>query len=146
MATRKKKLGIFRRIPVPEDDFATDIRTAILIQSPKGGKYILWLVLLLFLALILWAYFSEVDQATRAGGRVIPSRQIQVVQNLEGGEMPLGESLKAFEEGMKLAGYCSNELEAAEKKVTLLIKESGGKYKEIPFRPDGDSDDESCGV
>lgn len=85
MAKRKGKAGIFRRIPLPDVELATDIRTAILIQSPKGGRYILWLVLLLFVVSVIWAFFSEIDQVTRGGGKVIPSRQIQVVQNLEGG-------------------------------------------------------------
>ncbi len=58
----------------------------------------------------------------------------EIVQSLEGGEMPLRKSLEVFEEGMQLAGYCSNELETAEKKVSLLVQESGGKYKETPFR------------
>ncbi len=59
----------------------------------------------------------------------------EIVQSLEGGEMPLGKSLEVFEEGMQLAGYCSSELETAEKKVSLLVQESGGKYRETPFRP-----------
>ena len=70
----------------------------------------------------------------------------KIVKNLEGGEMPLGKSLKAFEEGMKLAGYCSDELEAAEKKVTLLVHESSGKYNELPFKPGGEKDDEPSGL
>lgn len=85
MAKPKNKKGIFRRIPLPDVDLATDIRTAILVQSPKGGRYILWLVIVLFVVGVVWAYNSKIDQATRGGGKVIPSRQIQVVQNLEGG-------------------------------------------------------------
>ena len=85
MAKQKKTPGIFRRIPLPEIDLATDIRSTILVQSPKGGRYILWLILLLFVFGAVWAYFSEIEEVTRGVGRVIPSRQIQVVQNLEGG-------------------------------------------------------------
>jgi exodeoxyribonuclease VII small subunit len=65
-----------------------------------------------------------------------------IVQSLEEG-LPLGKSLKVFEEGMQLSDYCSRELETAEKKVTLLIHESDGKYKETPFNPGGVKDDES---
>ncbi|MHB8809364.1 MAG: HlyD family type I secretion periplasmic adaptor subunit [Desulfobulbaceae bacterium] len=85
MAKQNKIPGIFRRIPLPIIDLATDIRSAILAQSPKGGHYILWLVLLLFVFGVIWAYNSEIEEVTRGIGRVIPSRQIQVVQNLEGG-------------------------------------------------------------
>lgn len=85
MAKTTKKKGIFRRIPLPDVDLATDIRTAILVQSPKGGRYILWLVLALLVMGMVWAYNAEIDQVTRGSGKVIPSRQVQVVQNLEGG-------------------------------------------------------------
>jgi exonuclease VII small subunit len=43
---------------------------------------------------------------------------------------------------MQLAGYCSGELEAAEKKVSLLVQESGGKYRETPFSPGGENNGE----
>ena len=60
--------------------------------------------------------------------------------------MPLKKSLEMFEEGMQLAGFCSNELQAAEKKVSLLVQESDGKYKEIPFRPHGENNEEQSGL
>jgi len=63
----------------------------------------------------------------------------EIVQGLEGGDLSLGDSLKAFEEGMELAMFCSKELEAAEKKVTLLVKEGGGKLSEVPFDINGES-------
>lgn len=85
MAKQKKTPGIFRRIPLPEMDLATDIRNSILAQSPKGGRNILWLILLLFVLALIWAAISEIEEVTRGEGRVIPSQQIQVVQNLEGG-------------------------------------------------------------
>ena len=64
----------------------------------------------------------------------------EIVQGLEQGDLPLGDSLKVFEEGMDLAKFCSKELESAEKKVSLLVKESGGKYSEVPFEPNGSKD------
>ena len=64
----------------------------------------------------------------------------EIVKGLEQGDLPLGDSLKVFEEGMELAKFCSRELESAEKKVSLLVKESGGKYSEVPFEPDGAED------
>lgn len=77
--------GLFRRMPAEEIDYHTDIRTSIMVQSPRGGRAILWTVLLLFVMFIIWAAFSEVEQVTRGQGKVIPASQIQVVQNLEGG-------------------------------------------------------------
>ncbi len=60
----------------------------------------------------------------------------EIVQDLEKGDLSLEASLKAFEEGMDLAGFCSRELEAAEQKVSILIKESGGRLAEAPFEAD----------
>jgi len=82
---KKKPSGLFRRMPSEEIDYHTDIRTSIMVQSPRGGRAILWAVMLLFVIFILWAAFSEVEQVTRGQGKVIPASQIQVVQNLEGG-------------------------------------------------------------
>jgi exodeoxyribonuclease VII small subunit len=60
----------------------------------------------------------------------------QIVESLEGGDLTLEESLKIFEEGMKLIRFCSKKLEEAEQKVTLLVKESGGTLTQQPFELD----------
>ncbi|MDZ7697422.1 MAG: exodeoxyribonuclease VII small subunit [Deltaproteobacteria bacterium] len=65
-----------------------------------------------------------------------------IVQDLETGDLSLSDSIKVFEEGMKLARFCSKELEAAEKKVSLLIQESGGEVRETPFEVDGAPDEQ----
>ncbi len=89
--TPEKRQGIFRRLPAPDPGQATDIRAAILAQSPRGGRIILWLTFVLFLLFLWWAATSEIEEVTRGMGKVVPSRQVQVVQNLEGGI--LGEIL-----------------------------------------------------
>ena len=66
----------------------------------------------------------------------------EIVQNLENGELPLEEALKVFEEGMKLTKFCSGKLEEAEKRVTLLVKESGGDHTQVPFQLEEDKDSE----
>ena len=68
------------------------------------------------------------------------ARLEEIVQDLEEGQLTLEESLKSFEEGMKLVKFCSGKLEEAEKKVNILIKESGGKHMEIPFEPGEDDE------
>ena len=56
-----------------------------------------------------------------------------IVENLESGDLSLENSLKIFEEGMKLVSFCSRKLEEAEQKVTKLVKESDGRYTQQPF-------------
>ncbi|MGB1191032.1 MAG: hemolysin D, partial [Pseudomonadales bacterium] len=46
---------------------------------------VLWCTIFVVFVAIVWANFAELDEITRAEGRVIPSSQIQVIQNLEGG-------------------------------------------------------------
>jgi len=77
--------GMLGKISSTDADLVSDIRTAILVQSPQGGRGIIWVVFLLVFVFLCWAANSEVEETTRGMGKVIPSRQIQKVQNLEGG-------------------------------------------------------------
>ena len=63
----------------------------------------------------------------------------EVVKKLEGGELSLDDSLKAFEEGVKLAGFCSGKLNEAEKKVELLLKQKDGSFVREKFRLEEES-------
>jgi exodeoxyribonuclease VII small subunit len=56
-----------------------------------------------------------------------------IVEQLEQGDLPLEESLKLFEEGVGLSATCKQELEAAEGKVQILIKQRDGSHKPEPF-------------
>ena len=57
----------------------------------------------------------------------------EITQGLEKGDLSLEDSMEIFEEGMKLAKFCTKKLEEAEKKVTRLIKEGEGKFSQQPF-------------
>lgn len=48
----------------------------------------------------------------------------QIVSRLESGEATLDESLKLFEEGAKLAAFCSKALDTAEQKITTLTQDA----------------------
>jgi exodeoxyribonuclease VII small subunit len=61
------------------------------------------------------------------------ARLEEIVEKLEGGELPLEQSLKLFEEGIKLARICSSRLEDAERKVDILLKDKGGNLVKEPF-------------
>lgn len=49
-----------------------------------------------------------------------------IIRKMESGELPLEESLKAFEEGIKLTRFCEKKLDEAQRRVEILTKESGG--------------------
>lgn len=82
---KPSKHDLFYRMPAEDIDVATDIKTSILSQTPRGGRAILYLVIILFAIFFYWASVSEIEEVTRGDGKVIPSGHIQVVQNLEGG-------------------------------------------------------------
>ena len=57
----KKETKLFYRMEAEDVDLATDIRTSILAQSPRGGRAIIYVVLALFVLFLVWAYFSEIE-------------------------------------------------------------------------------------
>jgi len=56
----------------------------------------------------------------------------KITEDLEDGELSLENSLKKFDEGIKLAGYCNEQLTEARAKVELLL-EKEGKIEAVPF-------------
>ena len=56
-----------------------------------------------------------------------------IVGQLEHGDLALEDSLKLFEEGVSLSAACKQELDAAEGKVQLLVKQRDGGVKTEPF-------------
>jgi exodeoxyribonuclease VII small subunit len=67
------------------------------------------------------------------------------VQRLEKGELSLEESLKLYEEGVRLARLCHAKLEEAEGRIELLMKDSRGEAvsdpqgrpRTTPFKKEG---------
>ncbi len=63
----------------------------------------------------------------------------KIVSKLEEGDIPLEESLKLFEEGIRLSRFCNQRLDEAEKKVEILLKGKDGVLKAHPFDPSASS-------
>lgn len=61
-----------------------------------------------------------------------------IVMQLEGGDLPLEETLKLFERGQKLASRCNELLEKAELKLRKLMPDDSGDFVEVDFNPDQD--------
>jgi len=61
----------------------------------------------------------------------------EIVRKLEQGDLPLDDSLKLFEEGVGLARFCGTKLDAAERRIEILMKAEGGETRTAPFPPDG---------
>ena len=61
-----------------------------------------------------------------------------IVSKMEEGDLPLEEALKAFEEGVRLAQFCTGKLDEAERKVEKLIRNQSGKIQTTLFSEEGD--------
>lgn len=57
----------------------------------------------------------------------------EIVAQLERGDVPLEESIRLFEEGTRLSAECRKQLEEAEGKVEMLVKQRDGAMKREPF-------------
>jgi exodeoxyribonuclease VII small subunit len=66
-----------------------------------------------------------------------------IVGELEKGDLPLDESLKIFEEGIRLSKSCLKILEDAERKVEVLVQDRNGKKRLHAFSPEEETDDSS---
>lgn len=62
----------------------------------------------------------------------------RIVSDLESGDLSLEDSIKKFEEGIKLSKMCSKMLDETEKKILMLVQDSDGNVSETPFN-DGES-------
>lgn len=68
-----------------DEDFDADADWAIAEQTPSGARILIWLSVAAVFVLIVWAAFAQLDEVTRGEGKVIPSRQVQILQSMDGG-------------------------------------------------------------
>jgi adhesin transport system membrane fusion protein len=73
--------------PRPDEslDWTADADWARLEQEPLRARYLLRVIGVILLVGLLWAAFATVDEVARGSGKVIPARQVQVIQAVDGG-------------------------------------------------------------
>ena len=71
--------------PEESQGWAADASWARLDQEPLRARYLLRSIVVILVVFLLWASFATVDEVTRGSGKVIPTRQIQIVQAVDGG-------------------------------------------------------------
>jgi exodeoxyribonuclease VII small subunit len=72
----------------------------------------------------------------------------QILADIEGGQVPLEQSLTMYERGQFLVGHCRSVLARAEKQIEVLGRSESGELTSRPMAVDGanegqDSDDEA---
>lgn len=66
----------------------------------------------------------------------------KIVEQLENGDLPLEESLKLFENGVKLSRECRERLSDAERRIEVLMKDGDGKLNLSELSPESSGDAE----
>jgi len=71
-----------KKLPQLSDAFFDRLNTLIEIESSRGLFY---LIVIFFIVALLWGALAMLDEVTVGLGKIVPSSQIQIIQNLEGG-------------------------------------------------------------
>ena len=80
------RLRLFKQYqPADANDWQSQVKEVTQSQKPLKTRMTLYIIVVTFVCLLLWAGFAKVDEITRGEGKVIPSQQMQVIQSVDGG-------------------------------------------------------------
>ncbi|MCH7872796.1 MAG: biotin/lipoyl-binding protein, partial [Planctomycetes bacterium] len=119
-------------------------------QGPKrSANIMLYVIVLFFVAAVVWAQRARIDEVTSGEGTVIPSSEVQIVQNLEGGivseilvregdEVQEGQVLLRIDDTSAAANYRENRARylAQLASVARLSAEVSGSTPRYPLELD----------
>jgi membrane fusion protein, adhesin transport system len=115
--------GADRREEHDDSDFKGDAEWAMGQTNIRSARLGVWVTFITVMVLLIWAGVSEIDEVTKGDGKVIPSRQVQIIQSLDGGiisEMLVREG-ELVEEDQLLARMDSTRFESS-------LKENRAQY------------------
>lgn len=84
-----------------DTEFLEALEAARRLRPPGHAPVLIFAIAGFVTIMLIWAALAEIEQVTRASGRVVPSQSVQVVQSLEGG---LLEALLVAEGDIVTAG------------------------------------------
>ena len=130
-------------------EFMNDTVAVDMDPAHPAGHLILLAVATLMVVALLWAALAKVDEVTRAEGQIIPSSQVQVVQNLEGGivqeilvregdVVDKGQILLRIDDTRFASSYQEGRLKylALLAQISRLTAETEGKSLQLPAEVD----------
>lgn len=130
---------------VKETEFMDQLEAAARMKPNKASNIMLWSITLMIVLFILWANFARIEELTRGQGQVVPTKEIQTLQSLEGGllqELLVGQGDRVTKGQvlMRLSDvmFSSEERGAEAKADSLKLKiarleaEAAGKDFAIP--------------
>lgn len=134
-------------------DFMPDTYAAEVESLPITSHLILWASAIFVVIAIVWANFATLDEVAHAEGRVIPSSQIQVVQNLEGGilasvnvkageQVRAGQTLLVLDDTRFASSFREGKLTSSGLKVRIARLEA--EIEGTPFDTDSVSTEDNA--
>ena len=125
---------------------------ALRVRPRTASNLLLWGIFAFFAIFLIWAALTEIDRTVRGQGRVIPSSQLQLVSNLEGGVVEgimvrTGQQVKRGDVLLRLSAIQSSaELGSGQAaayalfaKIARLEAEVAGRQPAFPSAPDAQS-------
>ncbi len=79
------QLNARKRIQEHDRAFISNVHDSSFYVVPLKTHIILWISFIFVVIALVWANYAKLDEVTHGSGKIIPSSQIQVIQNLEGG-------------------------------------------------------------
>lgn len=141
---RERKKGWFDGDPelIQEDlDYMSSAAAAVLQQSPRGGQQLLWAICIFAVVAVTWSALAYVDEFTRGEGKVIPSSQVQVIQNLEGGIIAelyvrVGQTVEA---GQELLRIDDTQFSSSLREADVTLEQLKAKNARLQYEADGEA-------
>ncbi|WP_263834130.1 HlyD family type I secretion periplasmic adaptor subunit [Sulfurospirillum oryzae] len=132
-------------------EFMSSLSEAVLQKAPSSSRRILWIVAVGIIWAIVWASIAEIDEQTRGEGKVIPTQQLQVIQNLEGGivseilvkegdQVQKGQVLLRIDDKNFASSYGESRLRYVELKAKSMRLEA--EANSLPFITPSDPSEE----
>jgi adhesin transport system membrane fusion protein len=128
-----------------DSEFSDDLKIELTQGPRRSANIVLYAIVLFFIAAVVWAQRARIDEVTTGEGTVIPSGQVQIVQNLEGGivsellvregdEVEEGQVLLRIDDTTAASNYRENQVRylAQLAAVSRLSAEMGGSTPQYP--------------
>lgn len=135
-------------------DYMGETAAAAMQGPPAYSHAVLWIVIVFVVVFFVWAAFANIGETTVGEGKVIPSSQVQVVQNLEGGivseiKVKVGDIVRKnqvlilIDDTRYASSFQENKAknDALSAKIARLTAEVSGKPFELPARFKQDNPD-----
>ena len=74
-----------RSVELTDDQLVGEGDWAAIEHDPRYARTVIWASAAVFSLLVIWAAVAKIDEVTRGEGKVVPSREVQVIQSMDGG-------------------------------------------------------------